>query len=246
MAGFIDLHSHWVAGIDDGARTTEDGRALLLALRRAGFEHVVATPHMRPGMFDNSRARIIEAFERTRLEVGASLSKASDQLPSVGLGSEHFLDDVVFARLLAGDALPYPGGHAALIEFPVSFFPARVDARLRDLRRNRLIPVIAHPERYEPVWKDIRVLDPLLDAGAVLLLDVAALDGKYGRAPRKAADALVSEGYYHAACSDAHKASDVEDVQRGIALLFERAGHEEASFLLGRGPREILEGKVAT
>jgi len=244
VGGFIDLHSHWVAGIDDGAKTADDGRALLVALRRAGFEHVVATPHMRPGMFDNDRTRIVDAFERTRREVGASTSQVTNELPSVGLGSEHFFDDVVFARLLSGEAVLYPGGHAALVEFPVAFFPVRVDARLRDLRQRKITPVIAHPERYEPVWKDIRVLDPLLDTGAILLLDVAALDGKYGRAPRKAAEALLGEGYYYAACSDAHKANDVDDVERGIALLFKRAGDEEASFMLREGPRDILDGTV--
>jgi len=101
--------------------------------------------------------------------------------------------------------------------------------------------VIAHPERYEPVWKDAEVLEALLDVGAVLQLDVAALEGKYGRAPRKAAEELLEEGYYHLASSDAHKPSDVDAVRRGIDRLFERAGDEEARFLLIEGPLELLE-----
>jgi len=94
------------------------------------------------------------------------------------------------------------------------------------------------------VFKDIGVLDPLLDGGAVLLLDVAALAGKYGRAPRKAAEELLEEGYYYAACSDAHAARDVADVKKGIELLFDRLGPEEATFLLADGPRSILEGRI--
>ena len=105
-------------------------------------------------------------------------------------------------------------------------------------------PVLAHPERYEPVWKKIEVLEPLLDGGAVLMLDVAALAGKYGRAPRKAAEALLEAGFYQAACSDAHGVKDVVDVEKGIRALFDQAGDEEASFLLAGGPREILDGTV--
>lgn len=245
MAGYIDLHSHWVAGIDDGAKTPDDGHAMLSALKRAGFERVVATPHMRPGMFDNVRGSIERAFEATARAIGASEAGGAE-LPSVELASEHFFDDVVFGRLMAGEGVLYPGGHAVLVELPVRAFPARLPHRFADLARRGLTPVLAHPERYEPVWREPAVLEPLLDAGAVLLLDVAALSGKYGRAPQKAAEALLGEGYYYAACSDAHRASDVEEVLEGIAALFKRAGAEEAHFLLREGPLHILEGRVET
>jgi len=216
-----------------------ESRELLRALFAAGFERVVATPHMRPGMFDNTAADLRRAHAATV----ASLAGVPG-LPALDLASEHFFDDVVFRRFLQGEALPYPGGHAALVEFPQRAFPVRVADRFFDLARRGLTPVIAHPERYEPVWKDPTILDPLLDGGALLQLDVAALAGKYGRAPRKAAEELVEAGYYHLACSDAHAARDVGDVTEGIAKLVELAGKEEAHFLLREGPLEILEGRI--
>jgi protein-tyrosine phosphatase len=244
VRGFIDLHSHWVAAVDDGAKNVEEGASLLRALYAAGFEQVIATPHMRPGMFDNDRPTLEAAFARTAQAIGASTEAPTGDLPRVGLASEHFFDDVIFERLVSGAGLPYPGGKAALIEFAVGRFPARAQHRLHDLMQRKIKPVLAHPERYEPVWKDIHILEPLLDVGAVLLLDVAALAGKYGRAPRKAAEALLDAGFYYAACSDAHKAKDVADVRDGIDELFERMGDEEATFLLSEGPRHILEGRV--
>ncbi len=244
MRGFIDLHSHWVAGVDDGAKTHADGGALLKALWQAGFDYVVATPHMRPGMFDNERPGLTLAFGETARAVGASETTAHGGLPRVGLASEHFFDDVVFERLVTGQGLPYPGGKSALVEFAVARLPARVEHRLIDLKRKGLIPVIAHPERYEQVWKDPAIAEPLVDAGGLLLLDVAALAGKYGRAPRKAAEALLDRGLYFAACSDAHKARDVEDVTQGIEELEQSVGEEEARFLLVDGPSQILSGKI--
>ena len=59
MRGFVDLHSHWVSSIDDGARSTSEGIDLLRGLHDVGFSTVVATPHMRPGMFENDRSALV-------------------------------------------------------------------------------------------------------------------------------------------------------------------------------------------
>jgi protein-tyrosine phosphatase len=237
VRGFVDLHCHWIAAIDDGAPTREEGLAMLRALRGVGFDLVVATPHMRPSMFDNEKADLEKAF-------GAMNLAEETGLPDVALSSEHYFDDIVFRRLMNGEALPYPGGKAALVEFPTEAFPARVADRFFDLRMRKLRPVLAHPERYRPVWKDRTVLDPFLDSGVVLLLDTAALVGKYGKAPERAAHDLLEEGYYVAACSDAHRARDVDDVARGIARLEKLVGAEETDYLLREGPRSILKGTV--
>jgi protein-tyrosine phosphatase len=238
VRGFIDLHCHWVAAIDDGAKTADEGIAMLRGLRDAGFDQVVATPHMRPGMFDNDRAMLERAFEAMQ----PILHAAGQPLPTVHLASEHFFDDVVFGRLVRGEALPYPGGKSVLVELGQGAFPARLQHRFFDVRRAGLTPVLAHPERYDPVWKDDACLDPLLDAGAHLLLDVCALVGKYGRAPQKAAEKLLEEDAYEAACSDAHKPRDIEVVVSAIARLEQLVGVDEARRLLSDGPRSILGG----
>ena len=241
MRGFIDLHCHWIAAIDDGARTTDESLAMLRGLRDAGFDRVVATPHMRPGMFDNDRAALQAAFEAMQPVV---TGPGAGKLPAVHLASEHFFDDVVFGRLVRGEALPYPGGKCVLVEVGQGAFPARLQHRFFDVKRAGLTPVLAHPERYEPVWKDDACLDPLLDAGAHLLLDVCALVGKYGRAPQRAAEKLLEDDAYEAACSDAHKPRDVEDVVRAIERLEQMVGKPEAMRLLSEGPLGILgQGK---
>ena len=134
------------------------------------------------------------------------------------------------------ELLPHPEGPAARLAEAMRYAVFSGGKRLR--------PVLAHPERYAPIWKDRTLLDPLLDGGTVLLLDVAALDGKYGRRPEQTALDLLEDGYYSAACSDAHRPEDVSSVVRGIKRLTEVVGLEEAEFLLGEGPRQILEGRV--
>src|SRR4051812_37751768 len=112
MSGYIDLHCHYVPGIDDGAGSAEDGVSMLRALGALGFTEVVATPHTRPGMFDNTPATIGLAFERFKADLRDPRS-----LPTLSLSSEHYFDDVVFQRLMHDQGLPYPGGKAALLEF---------------------------------------------------------------------------------------------------------------------------------
>ncbi len=238
VRGFVDLHCHWIAAIDDGARTVDESLAMLRGLHDIGFDTVVATPHMRPGMYDNDRSHLERAYlamQRTVAEGGIGCS--------VHLASEHFFDDVVFGRLIRGEALPYPGGGAALVEFGPAAFPLRVQHRFFDLRRAGLAPVLAHPERYEPVWSDDACLDPLIDAGAHLLLDVCSLTGKYGRAPQRAAEKLLEDEAYEAACSDAHKPGDVDHVKRSIQRLEELVGAAETRRLLSDAPLALLRAE---
>ena len=265
MPGFIDLHCHWVAAIDDGVRSPEAGIALLRGLAQLGFERVVATPHMRPGMFDNDKESLTRAFDAMREPLAAARAEprkpGEAALPEVHLASEHYFDDVVFDRIRRGDGLPYPSfaptpapaapgawaGAAArppkrglLVEFSPERFPERAHHRFFDLHRAGYAPVIAHPERYAPVWKGTDTLSPFIEAGAQLLLDVCSLVGKYGRAAQKASEALLEEGAYAAACSDAHKPEDVEVVGEAILRLTKLVGSEGAMELFAAGPRRIL------
>ena len=239
MRGYVDLHSHWIAGIDDGARSTDEGLAILEGLRRIGFSEVVATPHMRPGLFDNGRRDLEAAYERMQ----PALDGPHD-LPRVMLSSEHYFDDVVFERIMSNEALPYPGGHAILLEFYEMDFPSFVENRLVDIKKRGILPVIAHPERYRCIWKRPDTLERLVELGCAALLDTAAVIGKYGRRPRNCARELLERGLYHAACSDAHRPTDCEQVAQGMRWVESQYGLEEMQLLFQEGPRSLLAGEL--
>jgi protein-tyrosine phosphatase len=194
---------------------------------------------MRVGMFDNRREDLLAAFETMKPELAGEPA-----LPAVDISSEHYFDDTVFQRLLSGQALPYPGGRAALVEFYGIDFPAVVVERLYDLVRHGILPVVAHPERYRCLWGSPEILERLVDAGIGALLDSAALVGKYGREPQRCAETLLERGLYHAACSDAHRTADVADVARSIARIETLYGEDEVDFLFRTGPLALLEGRL--
>jgi protein-tyrosine phosphatase len=234
----IDLHCHWVPGVDDGVRSEAESAALLTALQALGFACVTATPHMRTALWPSTAPFLKAAYQNV------AASAVPDGLTTL-LGSEHHFDDVTFPRLLAHEGLPYGSGdgerntQALLVELPDSF-PLRLVQRLRDVQKAGYKLVIAHPERYRSVWDDDSSLDPMLDMGAHLLLDIGSIIGKYGQKSQELAFKLLDEGAYEAACTDAHRPADAEMAANAMAAAEKRVGKAELERLFVGGPRTIL------
>ena len=237
MSGWVDLHCHYLPGIDDGVRTADEGLRVLGGLFDLGWSQVIATPHIRTAMFDNRAPGLRRAFDEL-----AAIAAGAARMPALGLSAEHFCDDVFWDLFVRGEALPYPGGRAALIEFHYEAWPRNVERRLFEMMVRGVRPVIAHPERYAALFRETEPLDPLLDVGALTLLDLMSLVGRYGERPRRAAERMLEEGAYDAACTDAHRPDDVAIVARSVERLRELVGGEEAELLLGTHPRAILAG----
>lgn len=239
LTGLCDLHCHYVPNVDDGVRSVDDALLLCRSLKQIGYSTVIATPHMRPGMFDNDKAGLSAAFERY-----AHAARSERDQPELGLAAEHYFDDTFVERLASDQNLPYPGGHAALVEFSPEQVPIGADEVFFRMQVRGVRPLIAHPERYAPIWQSDQPLTRLLARGALALLDLMSLVGKYGKKPQQTAERLLKGGSYYAACSDSHKPADVEAVARGIERLIALRGKAEAERLLGENPRRILSGAV--
>jgi protein-tyrosine phosphatase len=160
------------------------------------------------------------------------------------LSSEHYFDERVYTRLLNGEALPYPGGRSALLEFYDIDFPPIIEHRLFDLRQRRILPVIAHPERYRKFWEQPEALERLVDQGVATLLDCMALTGKYGRRPQRAAEELLERELYQAACTDLHRPADLATVEKSLEIIEKRYGKDEIQFLFHDGPAALLVGRM--
>lgn len=237
--GLVDLHCHPLPGIDDGVRSADEGVALLVALARAGFDVAVATPHVRAGLWDNR----LDTRAAAHAALGDALAAArgrGEPLPELLLAGEHLFDDVLQDLLSRGEALTYPGGGAALVEFQYEFVPVRVELQLWRMQKSGVRPVLAHPERYAPLQADTERYEDILGAGAWGLLDVMSLVGAYGRRAQAAAERNLDKGLYVAACTDAHKPDDVTEVERALEALRVRVGDEGVRRLLDDGPRRVL------
>ena len=101
MTGFVDLHSHYIPGIDDGVNTFEEGVRLAQGLSSLGYDTVVATPHIRTAMFENRKPGLERAFAEF-----AAAANDIDGMPTLGLGAEHHFDDVIWDLFMKGEAVP--------------------------------------------------------------------------------------------------------------------------------------------
>ncbi|MEM7448404.1 MAG: CpsB/CapC family capsule biosynthesis tyrosine phosphatase [Myxococcota bacterium] len=237
MKGFVDLHCHYLPSVDDGVSSTEEGVELVKNLKSIGYDVAVATPHIRTAMFPNHPSGLRKAFQQFVHE-----TSNEERLPELGLGAEHYFDDRFWELFLTEGPLAYPGGHAALVEFSTESIPMQIEHRFFEMNVRGIRPVLAHPERYRALFRDSKALQPSLEVGVLPLLDLMSLVGKYGRRPRKAAERMLDEGLYYAACSDTHRPRDVELVQKAIQLVHKRWGEETVLTLLIDHPRRILEG----
>lgn len=237
-SGYVDLHSHVLADIDDGAKGVDMGLTMLMGLAELGFTEVFATPHQRAGMFLPSADEIRSA--REDLEAARA---AKGVAVTLRLAAENMWDDVFHGRIATRQIPSYDGGPAFLFELPVAALPARLDQTIYELRMAGLLPVLAHPERYMPLWEDFdRAID--LSQSCAMVVDLAALDGAHGRPQAKLARRLVEDNVAHAVASDCHNPKDVKLAAAGIAWIKKRMGDAAVARLLQDGPREIVAGRI--
>jgi protein-tyrosine phosphatase len=238
MATFVDLHAHYLPGLDDGATDREMSMRMLRAVAALGFSDLYATPHQRAGMFMPERAAIDQAFSAVSADAAAAGVTAR-----LGLGAENFWDDVLHRRLQQGAIPSYGGGPAFLFEVNPQLMPPTLETELFQLRVAGRLPVMAHPERYVAVQRDVTLAERL-GRHAVMMVDLGALDGAHGRAEMKTARKLVLDGLAHAAASDIHRPEDQTSVAAGMAWIRKQLGPAALDEMLADNPRRLLAGEM--
>jgi protein-tyrosine phosphatase len=236
--GFVDLHSHVLFGIDDGSPDLATSRTMIAALGALGFSEIYATPHQKAGQFMPSRDQIDAAF--------AAVSTVLAPGVRLGLAAENMWDDVFYERLQGsrGETIPsYDDGPAFLLEVRPPEMPLNIVDHLFRLRMAGRTVVLAHPERYEPLWSDDGLLQRLRTQCA-FVCDLGAIAGYHGKKQQKMARRFVEDGIAAAVASDAHTVEDVRTAAEGIAWIEKRMGKAAVIRLLDDGPRAILQGEL--
>jgi protein-tyrosine phosphatase len=239
MAHYVDLHSHYLPALDDGATSLEMSLQMMRAIAALGFSHLYATPHQRDGMFMPERGKIDAAFATVKTAWGAGGAAA----PALGLAAENFWDAVFHDRLRAHAVPTYDATPAFLFEVNTQMMPAEMENQLFQIRTSGYVPVMAHPERYAAVQRDPSLAERL-GKHAAMLIDLGALDGAHGKAELKTARRLVLEGLAHGAASDIHRPEDQASVAAGMAWIKKQRGQAVLDLMLDENPRRLLAGEL--
>jgi len=236
----IDLHSHVLPGLDDGARDLEQALEIARAAVAAGTATMVATPHLdllhgvQPDAIAPAVAAIQEELDRAGIALlvlpGAEVS--TERLPE--------LTDADLAAAALG------GGGWLLLECPFTT-PVRLEAAVNDLQQRGFGVLLAHPERSSGLRMDPAQLVRLVEMGALTSVTASSFSGRFGDTVRQFALTLLERGLVHNVASDTHDPTRrPPGVDEGLSAAGRRLeiGPADRRYLLSRVPHALISGAV--
>jgi protein-tyrosine phosphatase len=237
----IDLHNHLLPGIDDGARKIEETLQMLRQAHADGVETIVATPHMKPGVYDNRREMILQRLDLVREAQKGDVSEPVRLLP----GAEVYYTADLTARARAGELMTLGDtGRYLLLELPYQQVPMGVEEMIFQLRLAGVTPVMAHPERVAYYLADIERVAGSVRLGALTQVTAASITGRFGAKAKEFALEMLRRNLLHVLASDSHdprhRPSTLSEGRRAVAAL---VGEEAARRMVLETPRAILAGQ---
>lgn len=204
----VDLHSHLLPGIDDGARSLGHSLALIKMLQDMGFHTLFTTPHVMAEMYVNTPQTIREKLT----EVTAALREKECDIP-FGAAAEYLMDEGFGDKLGKGELLTLPG-RRVLVEMSFISAPPMLNDYLFRLQTKGYRPLLAHPERYLFLEGDLKQYQELKDRGCEFQLNLLSLDGYYGKPTRENAFLLLESGLIDFLATDLHHEGQAERLQQ--------------------------------
>ena len=163
---YVDIHSHLLPGIDDGAQNKEDSLFILNEMKKLGFKKVITTPHTIKNVWDNSK----EDIENTYTKLKADLPQETDNL-QLGVASEYFMDENFLAQFKAEPLLTLKDNYV-LVEMSYLNPPMQLLEILFELQLKGYQPVLAHPERYNFYHNNFKMYEELKKAGCLFQINL--------------------------------------------------------------------------
>ena len=234
--GFVDLHSHVLYGLDDGASDQATSLALLDGLAALGITEQCVTPHQKASQY-------LPAWELVERTLATVETIRKPHHPTLRLGAENMWDDVFYKRAIE-DAIPgYRGTVAFLVEIPPPLMPPGMIDQLFKFRMAGKLPVLAHPERYHALWDDDD-LATRLARHCAFVVDLGAVGGFHGRREMKQARHLLELGLADAVATDTHQLGDLQQCAEGLRWIDKKLGHDTVVRLFDHAPRALLAGEL--
>lgn len=235
----IDLHCHLLPGIDDGSPDLETSLAMARMAVADGITHTACTPHVTPGVYDNTAATIAELT----VELQSRLHEQGIALTICTGADVHIAPDLP-RKLLGGTVPVINGTRYFLLEPPHHVAPPRLDLLVRALVAAGLVPLITHPERLGWIESHYSLMATLVAEGALIQLTAGSITGGFGRRAKYWAEKMLDEALADIVASDAHNLTGRPPIlSRARDVLIERVGEQEAMEMLLHRPAAILDDR---
>ncbi len=208
-SGYVDIHSHILPGIDDGASTLEDTQFLIEEMKQLGFTKVITTPHTMNNVWDNTPETIENAITKVKSNV---------TLPfEIQAASEYLLDESVIIKAKEKTLLTLKNNFV-LVELSYLNPPIQLYDFLYQLQLSGYHVVLAHPERYSYYHSNKKEYKKLKKAGCLFQLNLLSTVGYYGREVAETAHYLLKENLYDFTGSDIHHKNHIKGFQSKLVF----------------------------
>lgn len=233
----IDIHSHILPGIDDGAETLEDSITMIRELTEQGVTDIIATPHyVDETIYTSSRREnlhLLDELRRTLAEEKITVN--------IYLGNEIYICDKIDDLILFNKTSSLADSNFLLVELPMSGeFPNYEDI-LQDLINHGYKVILAHPERYTTFQNDFSLIERLHEMGILLQCNTGSFIRQYGKHAEKIATTLAKKNMIYALGSDMHHTRGSSDITLAIKKLHKYYKDDELEQILVNNPKTILE-----
>ncbi|MGE3266826.1 tyrosine-protein phosphatase [Methylocystis sp.] len=233
----IDLHSHILPGIDDGAADLNIALEMARVAVANGVTVQACTPHIFPGVYDNSGPQIrlaVDEFQKCLDEHGIPLRLVT--------GADAHIVPNMAEGLRSGAILSLADTRYVLVEPPHHVAPPRIEYLFFELLTAGYVPILTHPERLTWIESRFDTFVQLFHAGVWMQVTSGSVTGSFGRRPQYWSERLLNEGMVHILASDAHGARRRRpDLAQGRTAAAKWVGESEAEQLVLVRPRAILE-----
>ena len=195
----VDMHSHLIPGIDDGAPTMDHSIAMLNKFAQLGYRKVITTPHILGEVHPNTPEIILSGLEEVRKEL-----KALNIPIELEAAAEYYCDESLLPKIKAKNILTF-GANYVLMEFSM-LSPSQYEAQaFFDLQVAGYVPVLAHFERYPYYHGNFEKVEELRARNIKIQVNLGSLTGHYGPGVKKMAEELIKKGLVDFLGSDCHR-----------------------------------------
>jgi protein-tyrosine phosphatase len=234
----IDIHTHVLAGFDDGPVSADESVEMLGVAFRAGISRLIATPHSAHVVGRNYREADIRSAVRDLQVRLAERHLGIEVFPGIEVQVEADLE----RELRDGSAATLAGSRYLLLELPFSMCPTYVEQVIMDLRLRGMIPILAHPERLGYFQEDPNLLGRLIRFGALTQITADSLVGGFGPRPRVAAQLMLEHNLVHFLASDAHDSRyRIPSLAAARDVAAQTVGAEAAVALVEDHPAAVID-----
>jgi protein-tyrosine phosphatase len=233
----IDLHCHILPGVDDGAPDLDTALAMARIAVAEGITVTACTPHMMPGIYDNTGPDVRQRI----IALQAELDAADIPLKLV-TGADIHLQEGLSTSLKSGQLLSLHDSKYFLFEPPHHIAPPRLEDAVFNVMAAGYQPLVTHPERLSWIETHYDMMKNLSRQGVWMQITCGSLTGRFGRRPKYWAERMVDEGLVHILATDAHNLRNRSPLMaEAREMVANRLGDQAAEDMVLTRPRGVLD-----